>query len=103
MIRRRTPRTLSMTLERLEGEWAPRTLLADVQRAWPGAVGEAIVREAAPAAAREGTVTVTCSSSLWAHELDLMSPGIIDALNAALGAERVLRLRCQAAPPRGRA
>lgn len=103
MIRRRTPRTLATTLERMEGEWAPRTLLADVQRAWPVVVGEAIAREAAPAAAREGVVTVTCSSSLWAHELDLMAPRILDGLNAALGGERVSRLRCQAVPPRGRA
>ena len=44
--------------------------LADVVEAWPGAVGEAIARNAWPARrARDGTVHVNTSDSVWAFEL----------------------------------
>jgi predicted nucleic acid-binding Zn ribbon protein len=99
-MRRRAPRPLSGTLGRLERDWAPASLLADVQRVWDEAVGEALAREARPVAATAGTVTVACSSSLWAHELDLMSPVLIAGLNGALGADRVARLRCTASAGR---
>jgi len=79
---------------------APKTTLADVQRIWPAAVGEVIAREATPTTERGGTLTVACRSSVWAQELDLMGPELVGRLNAALGAERILRLRCVATPPR---
>jgi predicted nucleic acid-binding Zn ribbon protein len=75
--------------------------LAAVQRAWPEAVGDLIAAEARPAAERGGVVTVTCSSSVWAHELDLMSPVLIERLNETLEGPVVTRLRCRAAPLRG--
>jgi predicted nucleic acid-binding Zn ribbon protein len=80
---------------------APSTPLAAIQRVWAEAVGELIAAEARPAAERAGVVTVTCSSSVWAHELDLMSPVLIERLNAALAVPVVTRLRCRAAPVRG--
>jgi predicted nucleic acid-binding Zn ribbon protein len=43
-------------------------------------------------------VVVTCSSSVWAQELTLMAPDLVDRLNAALGGENVRELRCRAAP-----
>jgi predicted nucleic acid-binding Zn ribbon protein len=76
---------------------APATLLADVQRAWSGVVGDAIAAEAAPTSERGGVVTVSCAAAVWAQELDLMAPAILARLNEALGAERVTRLRCMAA------
>jgi predicted nucleic acid-binding Zn ribbon protein len=97
---RRAPRRLEGALGRLEGDWAPATLLGDVQRVWEGAVGPALAREARPVAAAGGTVTVACSSSLWAHELDLMSPVVLEGLNAALDGGRVTRLRCTASAGR---
>jgi predicted nucleic acid-binding Zn ribbon protein len=63
-------------------------------------VGEAVAREAAPVAERSGTLTVACSSSVWAHELDLMSPQLIERLNGALDRSAIERLRCRATPPR---
>jgi predicted nucleic acid-binding Zn ribbon protein len=72
-------------------------LLAEVQRAWPAAVGEAIAAQASPTAERGGVVTVSCAASVWAQELDLMGPQIVARLNRALGDdERVRRLRCVA-------
>ena len=44
---------------------------------------------------------MSCEAAVWAQELDLMGPELIARLNAALGAERVTALRCQAAPARG--
>jgi predicted nucleic acid-binding Zn ribbon protein len=82
----------------LSDSLAPETLLADVQRAWTQAVGAVIAAEATPSAERAGSVTVSCSAAVWAQELDLMAPAILSKLNAALGGERVTRLRCMAVP-----
>jgi predicted nucleic acid-binding Zn ribbon protein len=97
---RRSPRPLSLALGHIRDELEPDSLLADVQRAWQGAVGDAIVAEAQPTAERGGVVTVSCSASVWAQELDLMAPAILERLNKLLRAGRVSRLRCVALPPR---
>jgi predicted nucleic acid-binding Zn ribbon protein len=97
---RRSPRQLGIAVAQVRDQLAPATLLADVQRAWPEAVGEAIAAEAQPTAERAGTLTVSCSASVWAQELDLMSPAIIERLNAVLASGRISRLRCTAVPGR---
>jgi predicted nucleic acid-binding Zn ribbon protein len=78
----------------LADELAPRTPLADVQRAWPEVVGPSIAAQAQPTAERGGVVTVSCSASVWAQELDLMSVAIVERLNEALPSGAVSRLRC---------
>lgn len=93
---RRGPRSLEVALTSLADELAPRTLLADVQRAWAAAVGDAIAAQAHPTGERGGVVTVSCAASVWAQELDLMAPQIIGRLNEALPAGGVSRLRCVA-------
>ncbi|HEY2657263.1 MAG TPA: DUF721 domain-containing protein [Solirubrobacteraceae bacterium] len=95
---RRSPRSLSSALEAIRDELEPDSLLAEVQRAWQGAVGMAIAGEAQPTGERGGVVTVSCSASVWAQELDLMAPAILDRLNSALRSGRVSRLRCVALP-----
>jgi predicted nucleic acid-binding Zn ribbon protein len=97
---RRSPRPLSLALDRVRDELEPDSLLADVQRAWQGAVGAAIASEAQPMSERGGVVTVSCSASVWAQELDLMAPAILERLNQLLRSGRVTRLRCVALPPR---
>jgi predicted nucleic acid-binding Zn ribbon protein len=97
---RRSPRPLEAALEGVRDELAPQTLLAEVQRAWPEAVGPAIAAEAQPTAERAGILTVSCSASVWAHELDLMGPEIVERLNGALENGSVMRLRCVAMPRR---
>jgi predicted nucleic acid-binding Zn ribbon protein len=96
---RRAPRPMASAFGRLADELAPETLLADVQRAWPAVVGQAIADQAAPTAERGGVVTVSCSASVWAQELDLMGPQIIARLNQALPRGSVQRLRCVAVAP----
>jgi predicted nucleic acid-binding Zn ribbon protein len=94
---RRSPRSLAPALELLRDTVAPATLLAEVQRVWPEAVGAAIAAEAVPTRERGGVLTVSCSASVWAQELDLMAPSILTALNAALEGNPLIRLRYVAA------
>ena len=97
---RRSPRQLGLAVEQIRDQLAPDTLLADVQRVWPEAVGEAIAAEAQPTAERGGALTVSCSASVWAHELDLMGPQILERLNGVLRTGRIDRLRCVTIPVR---
>jgi predicted nucleic acid-binding Zn ribbon protein len=93
-VSRRAPRPLASALAPLQQALAPATLLAEVQRVWPEVAGDAIAREAAPVSERGGVVTVACAASVWAQELDLMAPLLIERLNAAIAAGEVRRLRC---------
>jgi len=97
---RPSPRQLGQAVERLRDELAPQTLLAEVQRVWPAAVGAGIAAQAKPTAERAGVLVVSCSASVWAQELDLMGPVIVERLNGLLRGRRISRLRCVAVPPR---
>ena len=94
MSYRRGPRPLEVAFGHLADELAPDTMLAEVQRVWSSAVGDAIAAEAEPTAERGGVVTVSCSASVWAQELDLMAPQLVERLNAQLSRGSVQRLRC---------
>ncbi len=91
---RRSPRSLSFAVEDLRDRVAPDTLLAEVQRVWPAAVGPAIAAEATPKSERSGVLTVSCTASVWAQELDLMGPAIVARLNELVGRPAIERLRC---------
>jgi predicted nucleic acid-binding Zn ribbon protein len=91
MVRRRTPRQLGEILDAAVDHAEPATTLAAVQRAWPGAVGEAIAARAAPVSERDGVVTVACESATWAQELDLLGGQILDQLRAELPEIAALR------------
>jgi predicted nucleic acid-binding Zn ribbon protein len=99
-VRRRGPRPLGVALNRLTTQLAPRTLLAEVQRAWPAAAGEAVAAQCVPDGEREGVVTVACASAVWAQELNLLSEQVVERLNEALGRPAVTGLRPQPRPPR---
>jgi predicted nucleic acid-binding Zn ribbon protein len=98
-MRRRGPRPVSVALGRLTADLAPATLLAEVQSAWPGAVGEAVAAAGTPVSERDGTIVIACREAVWAQEMDLMSERLVEALNTALGRPAVNRLRVQARPP----
>ena len=93
---RRSPRSLAPALQALADDLAPHTLLADVQRIWPAAVGLELARQSTPTAERGGALTVSCADAMWAQELDLMSPQILSQLNSRLGDRALTRLRCVA-------
>ena len=98
-MRRRGPRPVGFALDALTAAIAPATLLAEVQRAWPQAAGEAFGRATEPVSERDGVVTVACTSAVWAQELDLLSERVVAAVNEALGRDAVKRLRPVATPP----
>ena len=91
---RRSPRPLGLALDHARDGWAPATLLGEIQTLWSDAVGAAIAAEAMPTGERNGTLTVGCSASVWAHELDLLAPVIIDRLNLSLRLGQVTKIRC---------
>ena len=93
-LHRRSPRPVLAALDPLRDAWAPETLLAEVQRLWPAVVGPAIASEAVPRSERGGVLQVACSAAVWAQELDLMGPTIIERLNQNLQRGRVSGLRC---------
>jgi predicted nucleic acid-binding Zn ribbon protein len=97
---RHAPRPLSAAIGALTDQLAPRTTLAEAQRVWPSVAGQMMVKYARPTAERSGTLTITCRSSVWAQELDLMAPELIAKLNAQLGEGRITALRCVASPSR---
>jgi predicted nucleic acid-binding Zn ribbon protein len=96
MTKRRSPRPVEAALAPLRNAWAPETLLAEVQRVWPGIVGDVIAAEARPVSERGGVVTVVCSAAVWAQELDLMAGEIVPRLAAAVHRGQVRKLRCVA-------
>jgi predicted nucleic acid-binding Zn ribbon protein len=94
-VRRTAPRTLAPALEGLTAAIAPATTLARVQAVWERTAGPSIGAAARPTAERDGVLTVGCTASVWAQELDLMAGALIPRLNAALGSEAIRELRCR--------
>ena len=90
---------MAIALDDVTAALAPATLLAEVQRAWPAAAGEAFAANTTPDGERDGVVRVACVSAVWAQELDLMSERVVEALNEALGRPAVRRLRPRAGAP----
>ena len=98
MTRRTRPRSLGQALRAVRDRTAPATLLGAVQAVWPEVAGAAIAGQAEPVSERDGVVSVACRSSVWAQELDLMAPELLERLNERL--ERPiagLRFRADAA------
>lgn len=97
MSHRRAPRPASAALHAALERAAPKTQLAAVQAAWAEAVGERIAAVASPVSERGGEVTVSCTDSVWAQELDLMQAQLLERLRERLGesAPRALRFRLE--------
>ena len=91
---RAAPRPLAAALEDVRERLAPATSLAAIQWAWPQVAGPAVAREATPVSERAGVVTLACRSAVWAQELDLLAPTLVEGLNAALDGIEVRSLRC---------
>jgi predicted nucleic acid-binding Zn ribbon protein len=95
MSRRRAPRPAADGLRTALDRAAPKTPLAALQTAWVEAVGERIAAVATPLSERGGEVTVACTDSVWAQELDLMQDQLLERLRERLGerAPQSLRFR----------
>ena len=94
-MKRRAPRPLSAALEAVTAELEPATKLAPVQAAWASVVGPAIAVHATPVGERAGVLEVVCDESVWAAELELMGPDLVNLLQAALGTRSITSLRCR--------
>ncbi len=81
------------------GRFGAAGTIGSVVAAWPEAVGAAIAANAWPArCARDGTLTVTASSSVWAFELTKLEEDIRGRLRERLGEEAPARIRFAAGP-----
>jgi predicted nucleic acid-binding Zn ribbon protein len=92
---RLAPRPLSFALENLTASLAPATTLARVQQVWEQALGARIAEAGTPISEHNGVLTVVCADSVWAAELELMGPELVERLNDAVGAETIHKLRCR--------
>ena len=101
MSSRRTPRRLADALQPLTARLEPVGTLAAVQRCWSEVAGPAIAAHAQPVAERDGVLQVACAEAVWASELALMGPSLVDALNAAIGRPALRSLRARADGKRG--
>ena len=87
------PRQLAEALARVTANAAPATTIARLQGCWESVAGPVIAAEAEPVSERGGVVTVACRSAVWANELELLAPGLVNRLNEALGTPAVGSLR----------
>ena len=96
MTRRRAPRPAATAMRAALERAAPKTPLAATQAAWAEAMGERIAAVAKPVSQRGGEVTVSCSDSVWAQELDLMQEELLNRLRERLGEQAPSSLRFRA-------
>ena len=92
---RLAPRSLATALGSLTSELAPASTLGRVQMVWESSAGPAIAAAATPTTERDGVLTITCSAAVWAQELELIAPTLLQRLNEALGEELLYKLRCR--------
>jgi predicted nucleic acid-binding Zn ribbon protein len=95
-MRRHAPRALSVALARVTANLEPATALARVQGCWADAVGERLAAVARPVAERDGVITFACEDAMWANELELLGPDLLEKLNTTLGDRSVAQLRFKA-------
>ena len=93
---RRAPRRIGELLADATGRLAPAGTRAEVQSCWDAVAGERLAARARPVAARDGELLLACEDAVWAAELDLLGPTLVDALNAALGRPELTRIRVRA-------
>jgi predicted nucleic acid-binding Zn ribbon protein len=90
---RRSPRPISEALGAFRAGIQPPGLLGRLQAEWEGLVGPAIARVAQPTSEREGVVTIECTDSIWAEELNLMREDLLQRIREALGEQAPAEIR----------
>ncbi len=94
--RSRSPKLIGDTLGRALDPVAPMTPLAELQRIWPSVVGPGIAEVTTVSKERDGTVTIECESTVWAHELEMMGPQLREKLRPLMGDRTPENLRFRA-------
>jgi len=72
--------------------------LLRVWQVWDGAVGDAIARNAKPAAFKGRLLLVHATSSIWIHQLQFLKKDLIVSLNHALGKSLIDDLKFKIGP-----
>ena len=72
--------------------------LIKVWSLWESVVGEAIAKNARPAAFKGKLLLVHVTSSTWTHQLQFLKKDIITKINDALGKELVEEIRFKVGP-----
>ncbi len=93
MTRRRDPFPIRDALEGLLEQSRPNTPLALVQGVWSDAVGETIAGWAVPVSERNGVLTVHCTDSVTAHQLNSMQLEILAKLDAKASSVKLSEIR----------
>jgi len=90
-----SPKPIGSALDRALDSIAPKTPLAEVQSLWPQVAGPQIAAVTRVAEEREGVVTIECESSVWAQELEMMGPKLLEKLTSLMSgpAPDLLRFR----------
>ena len=108
MKRKRTggwhPGSVGDAVREQVARFGPEAALGPLVRAWPAAVGDAIADNAWPARfARDGTLLVSTSSSVWAFELTALEATMVERLRESLGdaAPTAIRFAVGRLPERG--
>ena len=83
-MRRAGPRPFDVALQDAARRVAPAGLLSRVQACWPDVAGPALAAEALPVSEHAGKLTLSCRSAVWAQELELLAPELLERLNAVL-------------------
>lgn len=100
-MRRLAPRPLALALATVTAGLEPASDLAAVQAAWAPLVGPAIAGHAMPVGERGGVLQVACDEAVWAAELELMGPELVDRLEQAMGRRAITSIRCRTGPKQG--
>jgi hypothetical protein len=98
------PRRIGDVVREQVARFGPDAAIGPLVRAWPEAVGDAIAQNAWPARiARDGTLMVSTSSSVWAFELTALEATMVERLRTVLGdtAPAAIRFAPGRLPERG--
>lgn len=93
------PVQLGDLLAEASRELAPPTLLAAVQSAWDDAAGPVAAGQAEPVSERDGIVTISCRSAVWAQELEMLQDVLLAKLRQSVAPLSIAGLRFTALPP----
>lgn len=95
IIRRRAPRSINTSIEKLVQQVRPNSALTNVQAVWEEIVGPQIHSVTKLIRVRNGELLVQCESSLWANEISLLSAQIILKINRFIPTnESIQKIRC---------
>ncbi len=96
---RLSPRPAAEAVRVARDRAAPATRLAATQAVWAATVGPDLAGAAEPVSERGRTVTVRCESAVWAEELEMMGPQLLDRLRERLGEAAPQALRFETGRP----